>query len=153
MKAPMVEIKPITLIPTPMGCAMFLGDGDKVILMYIDPSIGASMNDVLRGEKPERPQTHDLFYSFMQGFGVEMIGAYIMSEEDEVFFAQAVFQIQNEVSEKKIVQMDCRPSDCISMAVRNETPIFFNEAVWQRQPDMSELLENLKEQIEESDAT
>jgi len=80
-----------------------------------------------------------------------MIGAYIVREEDEVFYASATFQMKNEVMDKKIVQLDCRPSDCISMAVRADIPIFFIKEVWERQPDMSHLLEELKKQIDEGD--
>ena len=151
MKPKTIEVQPVTLIPTPMGTAMFLSDGDKVILMYIDPSIGASMNDVLRGETPERPQSHDFFYNFMEGLGVKLVGCYIVKEEEEVFYAQAVFKMENEVKEKKILQLDGRPSDCISLAVRFNQPIRFVEDVWERQPDMSELLENLKQQIDNAD--
>lgn len=151
MKKESVQVRPITLLPTPMGCGMFLSDGEKVILMYIDPSIGASMNDVLREEEPPRPQSHDFFHTFMESMGAEMIGAYIVREEDEVFYASATFQMKNEVMDKKIVQLDCRPSDCISMAVRADIPIFFIKEVWERQPDMSHLLEELKKQIDEGD--
>ena len=108
------------------------------------------MNDVLSEEKPERPQSHDFFHSVVDAFGGEMIGAYIVREEDEVFYAMATFQIENKVMAKKIVQVDCRPSDCISMAVRAELPIFFIREVWDRQPDMSGLLDELKAQIDSS---
>lgn len=151
MKKESVKVHPISLLPTPMGCGMFLSDGDKVVLLYIDPSIGASMNEILSEQAPERPQSHDFFHSFLGAVGGEMIGAYIVREEDEVFYAVATFQIENEVSEKKIVQLDCRPSDCISMAIRADLPIFFIKEVWDRQRDMSSLLEELKQQIDQVD--
>jgi len=150
MRKESIQVRPISLLPTPMGCGMFLSDGEKVVLLYIDPSIGASMNEVLSGEIPERPQSHDFFHSFVDAIGGEMIGAYVVREEDEVFYAMATFQVENEALEKKIVQLDCRPSDCISMAIRSETPIFFIKEVWDRQPDMSVLLEDLKQQIDEA---
>ena len=150
MKKESIQIYPTSLLPTPLGCAMFLSDGDKVVLMYIDPSIGASMNDALRKEKAERPQSHDCFHSIINAFGGEMIGAHLVKEEDEVFYAIATFQIVNEVMEKKIVQVDCRPSDCISMAVRADIPIFCVREVWEKQPDMSHLLEELNAQIDAS---
>jgi len=74
-----------------------------------------------------------------------------VKEENEVFFARATFQVENEALAKKIVQLDCRPSDCISMAVRANIPVFFVKEVWDRQPDMSKLLEDLKKQIDESE--
>jgi uncharacterized protein len=65
MKKEVVQIYPVSLLPTPMGCAMFLGDGNKVICMYIDPSVGASLNDFLNNHEPERPQSHDFFHSLI----------------------------------------------------------------------------------------
>ena len=109
MRKESIQVRPISLLPTPMGCGMFLSDGEKVVLLYIDPSIGASMNEVLSGEIPERPQSHDFFHSFVDAIGGEMIGAYVVREEDEVFYAMATFQVENEALEKKIVQLDCRP--------------------------------------------
>ena len=74
-----------------------------------------------------------------------------MREEDEVFYGMATFQIENEVAEKKIVQLDCRPSDCVSMALRADLPIFFMKDVWEKQPDMSDLLGNLRRQLDQID--
>ena len=42
----LVRVEPVALLPTPAGCAVFLGDGKKVIVFYIDPAIGASINAV-----------------------------------------------------------------------------------------------------------
>ena len=40
----LVRVEPIALMPTPAGCAVFLGDGHKAIVFYIDLAIGASIN-------------------------------------------------------------------------------------------------------------
>jgi len=146
-----VIVNPVSLLPTPMGCGMFLSDGDKIVLLYIDPSIGASMNDVLSGQTSERPQSHDFFHMIIESFGARMTNACIVDEKDEVYYAMASFQIENEVSEKKIVQVDCRPSDCISMAIREKIPVRFVKHVWDRQQDMSGLLDELKQQLDDLD--
>ena len=42
-----VRVEPIALMPTEAGCAVFLGDGEKVIVFYIDPAVGAAINATL----------------------------------------------------------------------------------------------------------
>ena len=41
---PLVEVEPIAMLPTQAGCAAFLSDGKKTILMYIDPAVGAALS-------------------------------------------------------------------------------------------------------------
>ena len=65
----LVRVEPIALMPTPAGCAVFLGDGTKCIVFYIDPGIGASINASLSGQIPMRPLTHDLYLLTLQAFG------------------------------------------------------------------------------------
>lgn len=148
MKKPLVEIRPISLFPTQNGCAMFLSGGGKVVLIYIDPSIGMSMNDILSGEKPQRPQTHDFFQQFVDAIGGKMTKAVILKEEQEVFYSIAEFQVVNEVMHRKVVQIECRPSDSISMAIRAEIPIFCDADVWAKQKDRSDMLADLRSEFE-----
>ena len=44
-----VRVEPVALMPTSAGCAVFLGDGEKVIVFYVEPAIGASINAVMSG--------------------------------------------------------------------------------------------------------
>jgi len=121
----LVRVEPIALLPTQAGCAVFLGDGEKVIVFYIDPSIGASINAVLAGVTPPRPLTHDLFTQTLDAFGAEVLHTTIVKAEGEVFYARIYIKAENEIMEKKLVELDARPSDCVAMAVRKEAPIFF----------------------------
>lgn len=142
----LVRVEPVALLPTQAGCAVFLGDGRKVIVFYIDPSIGASINAVLSGAKPPRPLSHDLFAQSLQAFGATVNRAVIVRREDEVFFARLFLTAENEIMEKKIVELDSRPSDCIALAIRFEAPIFVLSDVWEDLEDMSEVLAELRDQ-------
>ena len=142
----LVRVEPIALLPTQAGCAVFLGDGQKSIVFYIDPSIGASINAVLSGAKPPRPLTHDLFAQSLQAFGAEIKRAVIVKREGEIFFARLFMTAENEIMEKKIVELDARPSDCIALAVRHNAPIFVLPEVWAGLEDMTEILNDLRNQ-------
>ena len=142
----LVRVEPVALLPTPAGCAVFLGDGKKVIVFYIDPAIGASINSVLAGTIPPRPLSHDLFSQTLDAFGAEVLHTTIVKKEGEVFFARLIIKAENEIMEKKIVELDARPSDCLALAVRHEAPIFVVPDVWGKLEDMSETLDGLRSQ-------
>ncbi|MGJ8694924.1 MAG: bifunctional nuclease family protein [Verrucomicrobiaceae bacterium] len=142
----LVRVEPIALLPTQAGCAVFLGDGSKAIVFYIDPSIGASINAILAGAEPPRPLTHDLFTQTLDAFGAEVLHTTIVNVEGEVFYSRLFIKAENEIMERKIVELDARPSDCIAMAVRKGAPIFVASGVWEGLEDVSQTLEDLRSQ-------
>ena len=144
----LIRVEPVALLPTPAGCAVFLGDGKKVIVFYIDPAIGASINAVLSETKPPRPLSHDLFAQTLEAFGAEVLHTTIVRKEGEVFFARLIIKAENEIMERKIVELDARPSDCLALAVRHSAPMFVMPGLWAELEDMSDALEKLREQEE-----
>jgi uncharacterized protein len=51
----------------------------------------------------------------------------------------------NELEQKKIVEIDARPSDCIAMAVQQCAPIYVGLDVWDKVEDLSEGLQKMQE--------
>ena len=143
-----MRVEPVALLPTPAGCAVFLGDGKKVIVFYIDPAIGASINSILAGAPSPRPLSHDLFAQALEAFGAEVLHATIVRHEAEIFYARLVIKAENEIMEKKIVELDARPSDCLALAVRHNAPVFVVPEVWAQLEDMTSALEDLRNQDE-----
>ena len=136
-------------MPTSAGCAVFLGDGQKVIVFYIEPAIGASINAVMSGVKPPRPLTHDLFFQMLDAFGARVDKAVIVKVEGEVFYARLYVVAENEIMERKIIEIDARPSDCLALAVRQDAPVYVREHVWDELRDMSDVLAELKEKADD----
>jgi len=149
----MVRVEPVALLPTPSGCAVFLGDSDqeKVFLIYIDPSIGASINMALQGETALRPLTHELFHNVLDAFGARMTQMLIVKADGDVFFARLFIEVENELTHKKIVELDARPSDSIALAIRDSAPIYVLREVWEELNDVSNLLEQMKQSQPESE--
>lgn len=141
----LVRVEPIALLPTAAGCAVFLGDGHKVIVFYIDLAIGASINAALAGETPQRPLTHDLYLLTLEAFGAKASRAVIVAFENEIYYARLILEAQNEIMERKIVEIDARPSDCIAIAVRAGAPIFVVRELWDGLEDMSAALQDLRD--------
>ena len=62
--------------------------------------------------------------------------------------------IKAESQQKKIIEIDARPSDCIAMATQQRAPIYVSLDVWDEVQDVTEVLRKMQEessQTEESD--
>lgn len=142
----LVRVEPVALLPTQAGCAVFLGDGQKAIVFYIDPAVGAAINVVLAGHTAPRPLTHDLFMQTLTAFGATVTRAVIVRMEHEVYYARLILEASNEIMERKIVELDARPSDCIALCARTGSPLFVVRELWDRLEDMAETLEQMRQQ-------
>jgi bifunctional DNase/RNase len=149
--ADLVRVEPIALMPTQAGCAVFLGDGAKVIVFFIDPGVGASINAALSGEQPARPLTHDLYLHTLEAFGAKVTRAVIVRMENEVYYARLIIEAENEIMERKIIELDARPSDCLAVAVRCDAPVYVVRELWDTLEDMSATLAEMRKQVEGGD--
>lgn len=141
----LVRVEPVALLPTQAGCAVFLGNGTKAIVFYIDPNIGTSINAALSGEIPPRPLSHDLYLLTLQAFGANVSRAVIVKVENEVYYARLILEAANEIMERKIVELDARPSDCLAVCVRSGAPFYVLSEVWDNLEDMSEVLHEMRQ--------
>jgi len=149
--AELVRVEPIALMPTQAGCAVFLGDGEKVIVFFIDPGVGASINAALSGQLPARPLTHDLYLLTLEAFGAKVTRVVIVRLENEVYYARLIIEAENEIMERKIIELDARPSDCLAVAVRCDAPVYVLRDLWDSLEDMSATLAQMRKEAEGSD--
>ena len=141
----LVRVEPIALLPTKAGCAVFLGDGQKAIVFYIDPSVGASINACLSGQAPPRPLTHDLYLLTLQAFGAKVARAVIVRVDRDVYHARLILEAENEIMDRKIVELDARPSDCLAIVARCGAPFYVVRELWDALEDMSGVLKDMQE--------
>ena len=149
--ADLVRVEPVALLPTQAGCAVFLGDGEKVIVFYIDPGVGASINAALSGHIPPRPLTHDLYLLTLEAFGAKVSRAVIVSMKDEVYYARLIIEAENEIMQRKIIELDARPSDCLALVVRCGAPLYVVRSLWESLQDMSSVLAEMRKESGETD--
>lgn len=142
--AKLVRVEIIALMPTQAGCAVFLGDGAKAILFYIDPAVGLSINAVMSGQKMPRPLTHDLYMLTLEAFGAKVSRMIINKVSGEVFHARLIIEAENEIMERKIIELDARPSDCLAISARAGAPIYVTESVWDSLEDRQPLLDQMR---------
>ena len=109
------------LVPTPNGCAVFIGNEEKTFVIYVDQSVGNAIQMTLDGVKKDRPLTHDLIGNILVGLGTRLERIVINDARDQTFFARIVLTMENELG-KKIVEIDARPSDSIVLVPPAEAP-------------------------------
>ncbi len=78
----------------------------------------------LDGIIPPRPLTHDLLKSIIEKLNAKVSKIYINGLKDNTFYAR----ISLKVAQKEL-NIDCRPSDAIALALRTNSPIFVEEKV------------------------
>ncbi|GIV25626.1 MAG: hypothetical protein KatS3mg026_1318 [Bacteroidia bacterium] len=71
-----------------------------------------------------RPLTHDLFINTLRALNVTLLEVTIHKLQDSTFYAYLLLDTGQEV-----VDIDCRPSDGIALALRARAPIFCEEEV------------------------
>ena len=151
MQSDVVEISVRGVMPTANGCAVFLGDDSKTFVIYVDHSVGNAIQMSLKGEKKERPLTHDLIGSILLGLGAHLEHILINDAREGTFFARILLRMENELG-RKIIEIDARPSDSIVLALQHKRPLYVARAVFDGVEDMSEVLERvLKQQADETD--
>jgi bifunctional DNase/RNase len=147
------------LMSTTNGWAVFLGNEEKIFVIYVDPFVGNAIQMTLNGVRKERPLTHDLIGSILLGFGARLDHVVINDSRQKVvnnatektFFARIFLRIDSDQG-RKIVEIDARPSDSIVLALQQKRPIYVARPVFDSVDDQSEFLERLlKREAEESE--
>jgi len=98
---------------------------------YLPVWIGASEADaianILQGVHLSRPLTHDFLCSVIKTLGATVKSVMIDKLVDNAFHAKVIL-----VTDKGEIDMDCRPSDAVAVAVRTKAPIFVDNEVLDR---------------------
>jgi uncharacterized protein len=146
MKNDVVPVQIRGILPANSGCALFVGNDEKVFVINVEPNMGAIIGMFLRDTPKERPLTHDLMQSVFKGFGITVERVIITELRNSTYFARLILQQQNELNvARKIVEIDARPSDCLALATAQKRPIYVAAALFEQVEDMSEVLDRINE--------
>jgi len=142
MKNDVLPVQIRGILPANSGCALFVGNDEKVFVINVEPQMGAIIGMFLRDTPKERPLTHDLIQSMFKGFGIAVERVVITELKNSTYFARLILQQQNEVA-RKIVEIDARPSDCLALATAQKRPIFVSQSLFDQVEDMSKVLDQI----------
>ena len=90
--------------------------------------------------------THDLYLLTLQAFGAKVARAVIVRVEGEVYYARLILEAENEIMERKIIELDARPSDCLAIVARCGAPFYVVKSLWDSLEDMSGVLAEMRKE-------
>ena len=97
---------------------------DRYLPIWIGPWEASAIAMKLQGLTPDRPLTHDLFATALEGLGVRVDRVVISALAEETFHARLLLERDGQTFE-----VDSRPSDALALAVRTGGRIYASEAV------------------------
>ncbi len=99
-------------------------DGDRSFPIVIGLFEATSIDRRVRGISTPRPLTHDLLATVIDLLGAEVQDVVINDLREHTYYAQLRVRHEGE-----LIEIDCRPSDAIPLAVTLKVPIYVNEDV------------------------
>jgi len=120
------ELIPLTfdkIMQTKAYTVVIFGAGDKRFAIYTDPSIGKMLQMLLTGLEKQRPLTHDLIHLIFLGAQISVMQVVINDIQDTVYFAR-LFLEQYIQGIRHIIEIDARPSDCITLALMSNAQVY-----------------------------
>jgi len=94
-------------------------DGDRQFPILIGIFEATSIDRrVKTGEKPPRPLTHDVIVQVAETLGATVDSVVISELREHTYYAQLRLR-----RDEEILEVDCRPSDAIAVAVTFDPPL------------------------------
>ncbi|HSX03692.1 MAG TPA: bifunctional nuclease domain-containing protein [Rhabdochlamydiaceae bacterium] len=110
---------------------IILGTDKKRFAIYTEPSIGKILQNYLTQEPKQRPYTFDLMNAIFKGYNIKPLQVVINDIEDTIYFAR-LFLEQQIGEERHILEIDARPSDCITLALINNVPLLCRRDIFEK---------------------
>jgi hypothetical protein len=99
-------------------------EGDRSFTIVIGIFEATSIDRRVRSINSPRPLTHDLLANVIDQLGGELQDIYISDLREHTYFAKLRIRMSGE-----LIDVDCRPSDAIALAVTARVPIYVAEDV------------------------
>jgi bifunctional DNase/RNase len=99
-------------------------EGDRSFSIMIGIFEATSIDRRVKRLPSPRPLTHDLVAGVIDNLGGELRDIYISELKEHTYYAKLRIRLNGEM-----VEVDCRPSDAIALAVTASVPIYVSEDV------------------------
>ena len=120
-----IELQGVRLeVPSqsPIMMLQEIGEGGRVLPIYIGAPEASAIHYATEGIVPERPLAHDLLVNVVRGLGAEFSKIVITEVRDHTYYAELHFSFAG-----SDIVISARPSDAVAVAIRTDAPIFASE--------------------------
>jgi bifunctional DNase/RNase len=121
------EVKKVTMSRAGFVVLLEGVEDDRVLPIHIGPPEAQAILLFLNDIPVARPLTHDLFRNVLQSMSARVERIVVNDLRQETFFATMSVNTGTDT-----LQVDCRPSDAIALALRCAAPIYVEDAVMER---------------------
>lgn len=97
----------------------------QLLVMAIGPFEGRAIAMGMEKMEAPRPLTHDLMAGLVKSLGAKVQKVFIRDFQEGTFFATLFL----ELPAGGTLEVDCRPSDAVALAVRTEAPVYCDPVV------------------------
>lgn len=115
--SPQVTISDVKVRMSDVGPVVLLMAEGKVIPIFVDVTVAASIQGALSGEKLSRPMSHDLMHSIIQAYGGKVTKT-VITLKGGTYYGALTVAFKDDVK-----VFDSRSSDSIALAVHFKAPI------------------------------
>lgn len=121
-----LELKRIIINEIDDDQVIVLGEveGGRSLPIVIGMFEATSIDRRVKQVPTPRPLTHDLIVNAVEQMGGEVEDIIISDLRDHTYYAKLRIRYEGE-----LVEIDCRPSDAVAVAVTARVPIYVNEGV------------------------
>ncbi len=102
-------------------------EGPRVLPIWIGPMEAGAIHSEITGKKFQRPLTHDLFVTVVEGLHGKVSRVVITDLRESTFFANIYLE-----GGAGTISVDARPSDSIAIALRSRAPIFIVDSLFDK---------------------
>jgi len=99
-------------------------NGERYLTIWIGGYEAESIAIALQDIEVSRPQTHDLIKKVITSLQAELVRVEVSALKEDVFYASLVLDAYGQT-----LEVDCRPSDALAMAVRAHVPILVSNDI------------------------
>jgi hypothetical protein len=128
MTSELIQISFDKIMQTRAYTVIVLGAENKRFAIYTDPSVGKILQMFLTETDRPRPTTYDLIDLIFDGIDIQVKQVVINDVQDTVYFAR-LFLEQERGDIRYIIEIDARPSDCLTLALMNNAPVYCTREV------------------------
>lgn len=99
-------------------------DADRFLAIWIDPYMAEQITFALQEVEVQRPMTHDLLKNVLDKLFAQVVRVEVSELRGEIYYGNIVIEVKGET-----IDIDCRPSDALAIAVRTHVPILVSRQV------------------------
>jgi bifunctional DNase/RNase len=123
-------------------------NADRYLAIWIDSYMAEQITFALQEVEVARPMSHDLMKQIIQTLNAKIIRVEVVELKNEVFYGNIVVETDGGFE----INIDSRPSDALSLAVRTNVPVLVSKQVMDEagiipEEDISEQVTGGKDQM------